>query len=207
MKAAAIFKAAAKKAVPTKAKDTTPEFVNDTLRKNIELFLGAKKDEKKAKSQTKLAEPKIIKAAEAERVEVCTKAGRYFSSIKATANGDSGASPLTVTISFANKYSKIPTDREEELREVYGEDYDKFFKEATSATLTPIAMEDETFIEKIMEAIGPENFARYFNVEQTIEVSKTYHELRVMDKELAAKHEIATTKGLVKCNKPAIKAG
>ena len=207
MKAADIFKAAAKKAVPTKAKDAIPEFINNNLRKNVELFLNAKKNKKKAESQTKLAEPNIIKAAMAERVEVCTKAGRYFSSIKATANGENGAPPLTVTVKFANKYSKIPTDREEDLREIYGDDYDKYFKEATTATLTPIAMDDESFIEIVMKAIGPENFSRYFNVEQTIEVKKTYHELRVMDKELAAKHKIADTKGLIKCNKPSVVPG
>lgn len=207
MNTSALFKAAAKKAAPSKSKDASPEFVNNDLRRNIELFLNAKKEEKKAKAQIKLAEPQILKAATAERIEVCKKADKYFSSIKATANGDDGKSPLTVTISFSNKYSKITTDCEDDLKKIYGDQYDSYFKEVTVATLTPIAMSDGDFISKITDAIGAENFARYFNVEQRIDVKKTYHEHRIVDDGLAVKHETAVNAGLVKCNKPSVKAG
>lgn len=204
MNVSSLFKAAAKKAPPSK--DATPEFVDNDLRKNIELFLNAKKNEKKAKSQVKLVEVKILKAAEASRREACQTAGRYFSSIKATANSENNDPPLTVTISFSNKYSDIPTDCEGELRDVFGDDYDKHFHEVTTATLTPIAMNDNDFIATITDAIGAENFAKYFNVKQNIDVKKAYHEIRVLDDALAAKHKIAVEKGLVKCNKPSVKA-
>lgn len=197
----ALKRMAKKKKAPTKKKNAKPILEDESLHKNIKDFLGAKKKQKEAKAEISRAEGAIINSAEKARVEHCTRTGKYESSHKVT------ASTGTVTVKFPNRYSKIPNDDEDALREVYEDDYDRYFREKTEVTMTEAAMNDEEFIEDMMERLGEETFERYFDVTSHIEPTKAYHEQRVTDASLADKHQEAVDQGLVAPTKPSLVAG
>lgn len=195
------FKKLAKKKSPTKKKNSHPEFEDESLAPNIESFYEAKKNEKTAKAKARKAEQLIIEKATEQRGTWCSSQGRYESSVKMEAGGQK------VTIKFPNRYSKISTDEKDALEEIFGDDTDRYFQERTTVELTPEAMADEEFVGQIMEALGEEKFGRYFNVEEHLEVSKHYHENRVTDPQLGAKHQEAADAGLVRVTKPSVTLG
>jgi hypothetical protein len=195
------FKKLAKK-TPVKAKKNAhPEFEDDSLSPNIDAFYQAKKNEKTAKAQARKAEQLILEKATARRGDWCASQGRYESSVKMEAGGKK------VTVKFPNRYSKIPTDEMDSLAEIYGDDASRYFKEKTVVELTNEALNDEEFVNGVMEAIGEEKFGRYFNVSEHLEVAKAYHEDRVTNPKLAEKHQEAVDQGLVKPTKPSVTLG
>jgi hypothetical protein len=192
----------AKKAPAAKKKSSKPELEAENLHQNIADFLDAKKQAKTAKANVARSEGAIIEAAEKARIDGCTRSGKYESSLKVS------ASTGTVTVKFPNRYSKIDSGDEDALKEVYGEaDYERYFGEQTDVTMTQAGQDDEKFIEDMIEALGEEKFGRYFDVTSHIAPKKTYHEQRVLDKQLAAKHQDAVDQGLVACTKPSLVAG
>lgn len=200
-----LLKKMAKKKPSAKKKSQTPELElgadDEILRKHHKNWLEAKKNEKTAKAALKKAETDLIEAASKARVDHCTRNGKYESSHKIV-DGDA-----SITVKFPNRYSKIDCEAEEDLREIFEEeDYNQYFKEKTTATMTDAAVSDDEFIETVMEAIGEEKFSRYFEVTSHIEVAKSYHENRVLDKKLARKHQEAVDAGLVSCTKPSLTA-
>lgn len=195
-----MFKKAAKATSSTK-KGAIPEFQEPALGKAISLFLDAKQKEKEAKAQIMLSEATLLpRAAELHRT-VCQNSSDYFSSVKLCSDDSN------VTVSFPNKYSKIPSEKEESLREIFSKDYDKWFTEKTIASLSDVAMADEEFIKTIIEAIGADKFSLYFKVEQFIIPKDGYHEARSKDKSLGALHDAANKAGLVSPVKSSVKAG
>lgn len=198
-----LLKRMAKKAkAPAKKKGAKPLLEAEELHQNIGDFLEAKKQQKTAKANIARAEGAIIEAAAQARIDNCTRTGKYESSQKV------GASTGTVTVKFPNRYSKIDPADEDALKEVYGEDqFERYFGEQTEVTMTQAAMDDEDFIETMMETLGEEKFGRYFDVSSHIAPKKNYHEARVLDKELAEKHQEAVDQGLVSCTKPSLVAG
>ena len=195
------FKKLAKKTSPAKKKSAHPEFEDESLAPNIESFYEAKKNEKSAKAKARKAEQLILERAESRRGDWCSSQGRYESSVKMGAGGQK------VTVKFPNRYSKIATDELNSLEEIFGDDTEQYFKERTTVQLTPEALDDEKFVEQIMEALGEEKFGRYFDVSEHLEVAKHYHENRVTDPKLGAKHQEAVDAGLVRPTKPSVTPG
>ena len=196
-----LSKMAKKSKAPAKKKGALPVHEAEDLHGNIKDFLDAKAQAKSAKASVARAEGAIISAAEKARIDGCTRTGKYESSQKV------GASTGTVTVKFPNRYSKINCTDEDSLKEVYGErDFERYFGEETEVTMTQAAMDDEKFIEDMMETLGEEKFGRYFDVSSHIAPKKSYHEARVLDKELADKHQDAVDQGIVSCSKPSVVA-
>jgi len=186
-----------------KKKNATPEteLTDENLCTKFDNWLEAKKQEKKAKADLKKNETDLIKHATDARLNECTRNGKYESSHKLTNDGKS------VTVKFPNRYSKIDCDAEEDLREIFeDDDYNQYFKEKTTATMTEAAINDDEFIETVMEAIGEDKFSRYFEITTHIEVAKIYHENRTTNASLAKKHEKAADEGLVSSTKPSLTA-
>jgi hypothetical protein len=194
----------AKKAKPaSKKKNATPELqVDGPLKAQLGQWLDAKKAEKTAKANLKKHETELIDAAAEAREAHCVRVGKYESSFKVT-DGEAAR----VTVKFPNRYSKISTDDEETMREIYEDDYDRYFREKTEVKMTQEAVEDEDFIETVMNAIGEDRFEKYFDVSQHVEPTKAYHEERALNKGLAEKHQVAADAGLVSPTKPSLVAG
>ena len=68
------------------------------------------------------------------------------------------------TFVSSDKFSDIPNEVIEEVKTVLGDDFDNFVKDKTTVTLKPDVLENEVLQKELMDAIGEENFAKYFDV-------------------------------------------
>jgi hypothetical protein len=86
----------------------------------------------------------------------------------------------TLRVTFQHRYSKLPLDREAELRAAVNDDFDCFFKRSVSLKVKKEVAEDPARLEPMVlalaEALGAENFAELFEVEQTLTPTKTFTE-------------------------------
>jgi hypothetical protein len=191
-----LLKKAAKKKAGSKSKSKTPEVDRPDLNEAIDKWTEGSKMEKDGKALKAQAEGVILPEAEEERVKVSGDDGSYHSSVKI--NGK-------ITVSVQSRYTTIDTDHEEKIREVVGDKYDEFFKEDTKVSLKPSLLEDEDAMGKIIDAVGEENFERFFDVKQSIVPTRAFHEQRSTNKEIREMFEELNDEGIVKPYKAAVK--
>jgi hypothetical protein len=83
-------------------------------------------------------------------------------------------------VSFQHRYAKLGLDREEHLRELLGEGYDRHFKRTVSLKVKKEVAEDperlDAMVLALAEALGAENFSSLFEVEQSLTPTKAYTE-------------------------------
>lgn len=197
-----LLKKAANKQPSKKKKDEKPKIETQDIKSEINDWLGAKKQSKNAIAEMNRIGSTLISRAEQELTKHVRANRKYTSTVKL----DDGEGN-TVSVSATNRYSPMSTESEEELREVYGDEYDKYFAEKTEINLKPEAINNEELLGKLIEAVGEEDFDRFFDVKQSIQTNDRYHEDRIMDPDLADKHQQAVNEGLVSCAKPSVKAG
>lgn len=196
---------AAKKTKKTKKKEEMPVIELENTETNVNLmkdWLKHKKAEKTAQTSKKAAEEKLKPMAAEARKKFCI-AHKYHSAIKIKV-GDQEP----VTASFQKKCSKISTDDQERLQEIYGDDYERCFRTITSIKLTDEAMtsieeaakeEKPSIINKLMDALGgPDEFFKVFEVSQEIQPRPYAFESAVADKEIAPKAQMAMEEELFK---------
>lgn len=191
-----LLKKAAKKKSSSKKKSNTPEVDRPDLTEAISKWKEGSKMEKDGKAMKAQAEGVILPEAEEERVKASMGDGEYHSSVKI--NGE-------VTVGVQGRYTKIETDCEDEIKEIVGDKYDGWFKEDTKVSLKPALLNDEGAMGKIIEAVGEENFERFFDVAQTIVPTRSFHEARSTDADTKKKFEELSDEGLIKPYKAAVK--
>ena len=193
----------AKKKKATKSKSKTPviDLTDENEVEAIAQWLDAKEREKTAKSDKELAQEVLMSSAMAKRREHIQESGSHTRAVKL--NGK-------ITMTCSKRYSDIPTDNEEELREIFGdEEYDKFF--VTNTQISFKNPDDTEVLTKIVEAIGAENFHDVFEIIQTIKPNGHEQELpplvakRDSDPEVAEKHDQAVDEGLIKPYSPSFR--
>jgi hypothetical protein len=83
-------------------------------------------------------------------------------------------------VSFQHRYAKLGLDREEHLRQVLGDDFERYFKRTVSLKVKKEVAEDperlDAMVLALAEALGAENFASLFEVEQSLTPTKAYTE-------------------------------
>lgn len=83
-------------------------------------------------------------------------------------------------VSFQHRYAKLSLDREAELRELLGGDFERYFKRTVLLKVKKEIAEDpaqlEVMVIALAEAIGAENFASLFEVEQALAPTKAFTE-------------------------------
>jgi hypothetical protein len=83
-------------------------------------------------------------------------------------------------VSFQHRYAKLAMDREEHLRQVLGDEFDRYIKRAVSLKVKKEVAEDperlDAMVLTLAEALGAENFASLFEVEQSLTPTKAYTE-------------------------------
>jgi hypothetical protein len=83
-------------------------------------------------------------------------------------------------VSFQHRYTKLPLDLETDLRGLLGEDFDRCFKRAVSLKVKKEVAEDpaqlDAMVIALAEALGADNFATYFEVEQSLTPTKAFTE-------------------------------
>src|SRR5262249_25887071 len=85
-------------------------------------------------------------------------------------------------LSFQHRYTKLPLDLEGDLRCLLGDDYDRLFKRAVSLKVRKEIAEDpaqlEAMVVALAEALGADNFATYFEVDQSLTPTKAFTETK-----------------------------
>lgn len=192
-----LAKAASKtESKPSKSKNPVIELPEQ--KGAIKEWLDAAKDLKDAESRKATAEEKILPAAEKARIDACRRDGKYYSSVKVED---------LITVSVQNRYSPINTADFPAIEDLFGEKASDFFATKTEISLTDAALNDEKIIEKLINAVGEENFKTFFNVKQNVFPTEVFHEQSAVNAELGKKADALKANGILKPYKAAVKQG
>lgn len=193
-----IFGKAAKSVDAKDKKSKTPHVTAPALQGAINDWIQADGDLKDAQARKETAELAILPQAENLRIDECRREGKFHSSIKL-------GGEKTVLVSTQNKYSKVDSANRETLEEAFGDKTDEYFKAKMEIELTEEALKDEGILQKLIAAVGQENLAKYFKVEQFIMPTETLHEARATDPEIEAKAKTLMDAGILKPYKASVK--
>jgi hypothetical protein len=195
----------------TKKKSETPTVELENTQKNMKVFkdfVRFKLDEKAATASKKKAEEKLKPTIVAARKKYCMEQ-KYHSSVKIAIGGET-----PITASFQRKCSKISTEHQERLQELFGDDYERCFRTVTKINLKDEAMQDienaakegkPSIMNKLMDALGgPEEFFKVFEVEQELAPRDYLYEGAVSDKDIAPKAQAAIEEELWKPQMPSL---
>ncbi len=121
---------------------------------------------------------------------------RYVSSARAS-EGDAEA-----TIVWKDAYSNIPLDKAEKIKDLVGEKYDEYFTEINEIVVREDVAQNPDLLKELVEAVGPDTFSKFFDVEQHIKpVTKfTAERQRTLSPEVNEK-----LNELVRQHKPAVR--
>lgn len=165
-------------------------------KKALTAIIEEKKKEKSAVALRKEAEVVIRPVADSLRSERCQSENKFYSSVKIKC-GDIGP----VTFVNQNRYSDITTEKEEELKEIFGEQYDKCFTTDTTVSLTEKGLKEAHtggLLDKLVEACGgEEKFSELFSVEQKLKPTEFLHEQKILEPKLGEMVKKAAEAGLV----------
>ena len=207
---------ASKTAKTVKKKDEMPTLNledNDKNRRIVDNWVKFKRDEVTAVNNKKKEEESLKTLIIEARTKFCMESKSFHKSVKIKVGEDT---PLRksefLTASFQDKVSKIDLKGKDQLQEIFGEDYSKFFKLSTNIQLTDTAMGQvekdsaagkPTVLDKLIEALGgPEKFFELFEVSQEIEPRSCFFEACVTDPVVNGK--VKKAEGLVKIQNPSL---
>lgn len=108
-------------------------------------------------SMYEILSTELIETISPLRENLCKQG--YVSSVRVP-----DAKGLSLGISWADKYSKIPAENEKALRSIAGDRFDEYFMTEMVITVKDISEEGLT---EIIKSIGPERFSQFFAVEKT----------------------------------------
>jgi hypothetical protein len=195
MSAGDLFKKAAKGPEPKK-KAGTPTVTLEGHDEAIQDWMQANADQKDAESRKAAAEMKFMDAAEGLRLSECQRDGKYHSSVKLNDK---------ILYGVQNRYSKIASEDQEKLDDVFGDKTEQFFKPQMEISLTAAALNDEKILQKLIAAVGEDNLKTYFDIEQHISPTETFHESRSTNPEVAIKANKLIESGILKPAKASCK--
>jgi len=79
----------------------------------------------------------------------------------------------SVSVTFSSSYSKVPIASMDAVEELAGDSFDLFFRKEMEITVKDVT--EESLME-LVQAVGPERFARFFAVNRWILPTKAYTE-------------------------------
>lgn len=159
------LKGAAKKEPTSKSKITEYE-INDDLKKQATRMWQIKQDLTELESEWDVLKADLIQKLEPIRFVALKSEGYHASAKIATKDGH------WVTISYMDKYEKIPADQEDVLREVIGKDFDSLFQLRNDIKVRSDLSEAE--LSSIVERIGYDDFVKYFDVRLSIKPTSRF---------------------------------
>jgi len=184
-----VLKSASKKSKPK------TEMVELSLpAKALDAFHEAYDKVKEAEAELSIAQLDLLEKVEPSYLEQLKT--KYVNSVRVT----DGNTELTV--SWKDAYSKIPTEQLDEIKSIVGNKTDSFFRETNDIKVKPEAATDPDVLEKLINAVGAENFRRWFDVNQSIKPTREFTERRYMELDKKTNEALAP---LVKQYAPSIK--
>ena len=175
----------------SKSKSKTPTVVteDENIKVVLQEWVDAKEQEKQGKADREMAEEILRPFGMKARRDHIQREGAHTSAVRINNQ---------VTMKTSKAYSEISTDKEEELRVIFGDDYDKYFATATEIEFTAKFAQDPEILGKIIEAVGADRFHEIFSVSQAIKPTDSLIVDRDLDEATATKHDRAVEDGLVK---------
>lgn len=189
------FAKAASKA-PVKKKDDKPHFDVPELNDALNDWLEAKKMQQDGKALQQKAENDILEEAETRRLSKSLEDHKNYSTVVINDK---------VMVNTKNAYKAISDDDIAELRDTFGADADRFFRQKMSISFNEEGMQNEELINKVIEAVGEENLAKYFDIKQVYVPTEAFHDERSTNPEIAAKAQEVISEGLVSPYKAAVR--
>jgi hypothetical protein len=190
----AMVAAAAKKKPAKKSKSKTPvvDIDDEAVKDAVVKWKDAKQREKDAKTEREMLEEGMRPAAMEARRKHIQDNQEHTSAVKVNCDGE------VVTMKTSKAYSEISTDNEDELREIFGEDFDRLFGTCTKIEFKAKFATDPEVLQAVIDAVGAERFTEIFDVSQAIKPMDTLIVERDLNADVAAKHDQAQEEGLVK---------
>ena len=125
---------------------------------------------KSAKADLALSEEELLNEVKPRYIEAVKK--NYVNSARLRA-GD-----VEATVSWKDAYKKIPIEKRADIENIVGDKYHDFFQEINDIHVKSDIAADPKALEELIEAIGPDNFSKYFDVEQVIKPTSRFTQER-----------------------------
>ena len=195
----ALVSAAAKGKEKKKSKSKTPiiEVTDEKVGAAMVGWKDAKEREKDANAERKMLEEVILPLGVEERRDLIQGTKEHVTSVKLKTDD------VTITMKTSKAYSAISPDIEDDLEEIFGDDYERLFVTHTAIQFKEAFTSDPETLQKVIEAVGADRFAEVFDVTQTIKPTDVLIVERDANKKVAAMHDKAVEQGLLKPFKPA----
>jgi hypothetical protein len=144
-------------------------------------------------SEFEVVSAEVIEEIDSLRMDVLKKQG-YSSSVKVP-----DSKGMSIMLSWSANYSKVPIDNKDALKLIAKDRFEGFF-----GTEIVIKVKDvsEESLKELVSTVGPEQFARFFEVERWIKPTKRYTEEFVTAFTDAEREKLSA---IVKQYKPSIK--
>ena len=174
----ALINSMAGKADGKKKKSGSPQILAPELKEPTRRFLEAKAKMDAAESELTMAADQLRTAAVPLRVKWCRENQRVEASIRI--NGE-------VSLTSMNKYSPVQAEHIQALGNVFGEDTKRYFAPQLKIAVNESAAADPVFLNALIKAVGPEEFAKRFKVDRTFAVTEAFHHDVTLKPEVAEK--------------------
>jgi hypothetical protein len=149
----------------------------------VEKWIEGKNDEVSGEAKRKAVEEVLRPLASDERYKLCQEDGVFYSSVNIKIG------EKVIQFSAPCKYSVIPVEAEEALKEAFGEKYSQLFQDDVKINISDAGKKRlKELLPKLMEACGgKEQFFTLFEVVPFITVTEEFHRAQMLDKEVAEK--------------------
>jgi hypothetical protein len=151
----------------SKSKSKVPLLtVSEDVKKNAAKIREVKEELDSLESMYENLSAELIEKVSPLRENLCRQG--YVSSVRIPDNKG-----LSVSLSWADKYSKINAANEKELKEIAGDRFDDYFAKDLVITVKDISEES---LKEIVKAVGPERFSQFFTVEKSFKPNSRFNQ-------------------------------
>jgi hypothetical protein len=128
---------------------------------------------KAAKADLELSEEELLSHVKPQYIEHLKH--RYVNSARLS-EGD-----VEATVSWKDAYTKVPVDKADEIKSLLGDKYDGYFTEVNEIVVKEDVVANPKLLEELINAVGPDVFAKYFDVAQHVQPTSRFTQERYRD--------------------------
>lgn len=149
---------------------------------------------KAAKTELELSEEELLSHVKPGYQETLKQ--RYVNSARLS-EGE-----VEATVSWKDAYTKVPAEKETEIRNLVGSKYDSYFHLVNEIVVKEDVAANERLLEELIAAVGPETFSKYFDVAQHIKPTTRFTQERYRELSPEVNNQLDVT---VRQYKPAVR--
>lgn len=149
---------------------------------------------KSAKAELELSEEELLSHVKPEYQKTLKE--RFVNSAR-LAEGE-----VEATVSWKDAYTKVPSEKETEIRDLVGNKYDDYFKTVNEIVVKEDVASNERLLEELIAAVGPETFGKFFDVAQHVKPTSRFTQERYRELSPEVNNQLDVT---VRQYKPAVR--